>query len=542
MDYLQTWQQCYYDTYSDGTTQESLCFNQINNTYNNDLEDVYVFVGAIERSNSDFAYIGAYGHISIIDPKTGITNDLTKAKQTSIIYPNQTYWYYLPNQAFGFSPIERIELADCDVYDLSSDNRLCWHLSSSQTGGWRAGNKIDLSLERDIFKVLFYKQCNVTKITTPAPTLGECETIIITSSNYPVSKLHDYGIVNDYKPSWQDLPPNTNDYEMGWLDVENAWLFDTVNIDNTRWLYKDDSDSRVPPFDIFSTWYNQSNPIQTINLYLSCNETDVVTPSPTLPPPTDCDCIQVTSTHLSAINGNYSLSNDKINDGTTFLRPKDDMRLYYDTNLEKWLIVGNGAYFEAVETSTDQLITNDTISLPFIDRSTLIVVTINFKCISGQCQYDEDCPEYLVWDYVDGEYEYIMEQMGFPILPTENEKQTGENYDEFERVYDQFSFNRADQESVVQLTISDYIVPGQTSFKRKLYQPSYIKLVYDSLQEYVYRDSSYYDNSIQYKSNIGLWFQLFDQYGSTYLDLTDTSVLIVAECRDCNKTNNTNCI
>ena len=170
MDRLESWESCYYTTYSDGTTTSDLetgCLDTISAQFDGDLDDIYIFVGAVEKANSDYAYIGAYGHISVLQTQTTST---TKALQTSTETPSETYWYFVDGVAFGFSDIERINLANggCDVWDLTSDNRLCWHLVSSQTGGYRAGTNIALNFDRTTYKVLYYKNCsNPETIATP---------------------------------------------------------------------------------------------------------------------------------------------------------------------------------------------------------------------------------------------------------------------------------------------------------------------------------------------------------------------------------------
>ena len=170
MDYLESWDTCYYTTYSDGTTTSDLqsqCVDAINETYGGNISDIYIFVGALEADDTDYAYIGAYGHISVLQTQTTST---TKASQTSTETPKETYWYFVDDVAFGFSDTETINLANggCDVYDLSSDNRLCWHLVDSQTGGYRAGTNVALNYDRDTYKVIYYKNCNDTEtIITP---------------------------------------------------------------------------------------------------------------------------------------------------------------------------------------------------------------------------------------------------------------------------------------------------------------------------------------------------------------------------------------
>ena len=194
-----------------------------------------------------------------------------------------------------------------------------------------------------------------------APTLGECATIDVNSTEYGSVSLNDYDVVNDFKGSWQDEMPPNNDFELGWLGAESSWLFETN--DSKIWFYVDDPDSILPPFDFTSTWFNRDNSSETTNFYMTCDPAyngSVVTD----PPDSTCECVEVSTVGLSAIDGVYKLANDALNAGASYYRPKDNMRyfafivfslkvkvttlngrccrLYYDTNLESWLFVGSG--------------------------------------------------------------------------------------------------------------------------------------------------------------------------------------------------------
>eukprot|EP01083_Nonionella_stella_P140607 431489_1 len=540
---LTTWEPCYFTTYSDGTTSKQLqdaCVSKIKKEYNNNIDDIYIFVGAVQQSDLEHAYMGAYAHISVLQTTT---TSWTKAQQTSLVYPQETYWYYVENKAFGFSDVERINLFNggCDIRDTSSDKRLCWHLLSDQTGGWRAGQETDLNTASDIYKVIYYKQCNVTtQIQTPAPTLGACASIGVYSDEYPdLKQLNDYGILNEFKYSWQDTAP-INKYELGWIAIEDAWLFDTVVVDNKTWLLLNRSDQSAnnpnyhtfPPFDEQSTWTNRDNHTQTVDLTLTCNAQYNGTYVPSPPPQTQCECINVTAPGLSAIEGHYNYSNDAINHGAYYYRG-DSIRLYYDTDLETWLVVGNGAYFELIApyqrdpSNPTQIPPLDTW-VTVLDRHTMITVLIQFAC-SNHCPSTVPvCPSSDIWQYVDAELVYTSTtQIGFPLNPSQT-KLNLNNECMVSRDYDEFLFGQIYDESTVQLSISDYIVPsGQMTLERPLYAPDTIKLVHNSLDFNVYRDSNV----------IGLWFQLFDKYGSTYLDLSHILILCFARCHNCNNNN-----
>eukprot|EP01083_Nonionella_stella_P265898 900137_1 len=540
---LEHWDKCYYTTYSDGTTHDVIekeCLDTIKAQYTgtNLIGDVYVFVGAIKEDDPNYAYIGAYGHVSVLETTT---DSLTKAQQTSQHYPRDTWWYNYPGVAFGFSDSETIRLAGggCDIYDLDStpNKRLCWHMMDGATGGWRAGSVQDLNYATDYHKVIYYKECNVTEITTPAPTLGVCETIEVVQSTHPNlivgTVLNDYGVVNDYKYSWQDAPPNTNDFELGWLGVIDSWVMDTVSDDGKTWAYADPNyDPTFPPFDIVTTWVNRDDPSDTIDLELTCDPQYTGTAAPSPPPQDLCDCLNVTAPGLSAIEGfyNYSGYANNQNDGGVFIR-YDGMHVYYDTDLETWMITENGAYFEV--TSFTPHATEPTQIPPLgewltiLDRgqtTTGVTAQVKFEC-STVCPAPELCPPYDIWRYVDSELIYTsFTQIGFPKTPTENENQPDfVNGEEFERDFDEFLYSRRHDESTIQLSISDYIIPGNTTLQRGAYPPAAIEIIYDSLDPKVYRDSN----------TVGLWFQLTDAYGSTYLDLDGVFVEAYADCPTC---------
>lgn len=49
------------------------------------------------------------------------------------------YWYFTPNQSFGFSPSPIIQQDSADIYDDNIDNqRVSWHLDQG-VGGYRLG-------------------------------------------------------------------------------------------------------------------------------------------------------------------------------------------------------------------------------------------------------------------------------------------------------------------------------------------------------------------------------------------------------------------
>ena len=59
---------------------------------------------------------------------------------------NKVYWYFTPDNSFGFSLNYRIKQKGADIYDCTEKNafnctdskRLSWHLGGT-AGGWRLG-------------------------------------------------------------------------------------------------------------------------------------------------------------------------------------------------------------------------------------------------------------------------------------------------------------------------------------------------------------------------------------------------------------------
>ena len=148
----------------------------------------------------------------------------------------------------------------------------------------------------------------------------------MTSTEYGDLALNDYGIVNDFRGSWQDQVPPDNDFELGWLGVESSWLFESD--DDKIWFHVDDDpNSNFPPFDANSTWFNRDDTAETIDLYMTCSNVYNDTPAPS-PEDSSCECIQVATDGLSAIDGVYELANDTLNDGANYYRPRDDMRYF----------------------------------------------------------------------------------------------------------------------------------------------------------------------------------------------------------------------
>jgi hypothetical protein len=68
------------------------------------------------------------------------------AKNTPNLH-NGSYWYYTPGLSMGFAPNSTINQSWADVFDLSNNQRLSWHLnrvSEEYGGGWRFGSFTDL--------------------------------------------------------------------------------------------------------------------------------------------------------------------------------------------------------------------------------------------------------------------------------------------------------------------------------------------------------------------------------------------------------------
>jgi hypothetical protein len=84
-------------------------------------------------------------------------NCLSITTQTILNQPKfygSAYWYFTENQSFGFSPSSNINQNQADDFDLSSNERLSWHLDQG-IGGWRLGSKVSLNADGTSFKKVF---------------------------------------------------------------------------------------------------------------------------------------------------------------------------------------------------------------------------------------------------------------------------------------------------------------------------------------------------------------------------------------------------
>merc|ERR1712216_91042 len=88
------------------------------------------------------------------------------------------YWYCVTNWSFGFSARNQVRLCSADTYGVwggydpghSSNHRLSWHMHYWYTAGWRAGYVHYMNGERNVYKLVFTKQCNgCGKVPTAYP-------------------------------------------------------------------------------------------------------------------------------------------------------------------------------------------------------------------------------------------------------------------------------------------------------------------------------------------------------------------------------------
>merc|ERR1712072_1334987 len=89
------------------------------------------------------------------------------------------YWYCVTNWSFGFSARNQVRLCSADTYGVwggydpghSSNHRLSWHMHYWYTAGWRAGYVHWMNGERNVYKLVFTKQCNgCGQVPTRYPT------------------------------------------------------------------------------------------------------------------------------------------------------------------------------------------------------------------------------------------------------------------------------------------------------------------------------------------------------------------------------------
>lgn len=70
---------------------------------------------------------------------------------------NGTEWYFNDSWSWGFAPGgETVSRNSCDVNNLASPDRLCWHTTGgAMEGGWRDGANTGLNASTDFTKYIF---------------------------------------------------------------------------------------------------------------------------------------------------------------------------------------------------------------------------------------------------------------------------------------------------------------------------------------------------------------------------------------------------
>ena len=196
------------------------CYNQpySANTYVTDLidscptgQDYYLFVAALSTHKSQYALLGAYAPSQVL---TDFTTSTAIAKLPNE-YANtnySVYWYnYLPGSgytmAFGFSSNQSISLVNSNVnnygwYSWDSatsygEDRLSW---SYTKGGYRAGSVYPGYWNTIYRKVIYYKQCNDSNMTTEpvTSTPGNISNCIASTS-----VVHNWNLNYLYSNGWK---------------------------------------------------------------------------------------------------------------------------------------------------------------------------------------------------------------------------------------------------------------------------------------------------------------------------------------------------
>jgi len=135
----QGFKECYNAPYSDITSQDD--FAKCNAD-----PSKKVFVGALKTSTSSTIMVGAGGVAGNVFTATSSSNSATLR--------NGVYWYNVNGKSFGFAPIASIFLEDADTYDITSSQRLSWHVNE-EAGGWRAGADNSLTFDNTHRKVIY---------------------------------------------------------------------------------------------------------------------------------------------------------------------------------------------------------------------------------------------------------------------------------------------------------------------------------------------------------------------------------------------------
>eukprot|EP01083_Nonionella_stella_P049997 133115_1 len=98
------WTQCYREKYSTYTTISALISNCPIG------EDYYMFVGALPRNDSIFAWLGAYGPSNVLATTTTSTTNAYRPSKYDTSPKYNVHWYNIQSKAFGFASTSTIDV------------------------------------------------------------------------------------------------------------------------------------------------------------------------------------------------------------------------------------------------------------------------------------------------------------------------------------------------------------------------------------------------------------------------------------------------
>jgi hypothetical protein len=157
---------CYIAPYSQKTSFEEIM--ESCPTYIGDADfNMPLFFGACKSSKCEKIYLGSFTNdnrllVYLGDPRIEPGEIATLANE-------ETVWYgvkkisrkltEIPSLAswIGFAPDTTVDFGEehCDTYDSDNNDRLCW-MTNHLSGGYRAGNHVDLEKDKSWHKVLYY--------------------------------------------------------------------------------------------------------------------------------------------------------------------------------------------------------------------------------------------------------------------------------------------------------------------------------------------------------------------------------------------------
>jgi len=148
-------------------TQHSRDMRTIINNWN--THNLWMFIAAqhVKDFGNDY-YMGAFAPTKRVFQRCGNSRHCGYRTLPASDCIHGAYWYCVTNWSFGFSARNQIRLCSADTYGVwggydpghSSNHRLSWHMHYWYTAGWRAGYVHNLNGERNVYKLVFTKQCN----------------------------------------------------------------------------------------------------------------------------------------------------------------------------------------------------------------------------------------------------------------------------------------------------------------------------------------------------------------------------------------------